>query len=314
MTEGQLRIVGARRGLVDVAAGRAPTGAPGELCRLRFGDVAEGVVVTIPRTPYNLLEHQDEALRAMIEAAHVPGHVDAIGLGSLLAVVAGRGVSLQEYVKVPVTTGGAATTWSAVENTLAVCRTRGEERVAVLGYAGAVGQAVAELLSKSGLDVVVAGRGKALERRAAKLGLPLMSAEDAVKGRRVVVGAATTGGTLDPGALEPGTVLLDVALPPTLTAGEHSPGVKVLAAEAMAIPPGWDKGFWGRLYHVVSGYGPWQVYACLLEPMVIALTGRPTPFAQGRRIRLDDVETFGREARKLGLAPRLAEGWVEAKL
>ena len=268
--------------------------------------MAEGVVVTIPRTPDVLLEDQVGALRAMIEAAHVAGPVDAVGLGSLLAVVAGRGASLQEHLDVPVTTGGAATTWCAVENTLRVCGERGVDRVAVLGFAGAVGQAVAQLLVEAGLDVRVAGRGKALERKAAKLGVPLARAEEAVRGAPVVVGAATTGGTLDPGALDGGTVLLDVALPPTLTPGLRPAGVEVLAAEAMELPPGWRKGFWGRLYHWVSGYGQDQVYACLLEPMVLAVTGRTTPFAQGRRVRADDVRAFGHAARGLGLRPRLS--------
>ena len=287
-------------------------GEHGELCRFSTPEV-EGLVVSIPRMPPYLLEHQDRALELMLSAVR-PLQVDAVGLGSLLAVVAGRGESLAGQVDLPVTTGAAATSWAAIENTRVVAEGLGLREVAVLGFSGAVGQAVAVGLREAGLEVVVGVRGKALARRAEKLGLEATSEEEAVSGRRLVVGAATTGGSLDAAALEEGTVLLDVALPPTLRPGPLPRGVRVLAAEAVELPAGWTKGFWGGLYHLVSGYGPQQVYACLLEPMVLALSGRTEPFALGRRVTPEALSAFAEEARRLGLRPRLAEGWRLARL
>ncbi|HJN77280.1 MAG TPA: hypothetical protein QGF58_25365 [Myxococcota bacterium] len=287
-------------------------GVPGELCRFSVPG-AEGVVISIPRMPAFLLENQDEAQRMMAEA--VAGlEVDAVGLGSLLAVVAGRGESLAAEVDVPVTIGAAATSWAAIENTLAVCAGLGVEEVAVLGFSSAVGHAVAVSLKDAGLSVVAGGRGAALVRRAEALGLPCVDDAVAVAGKRVVVGAATTGGTLDGMALEPNTVLLDVALPPTLRPGPRAAGVRVLAAEAVELPEGWAKGFWGAIYHVVSGYGPSQVYACLLEPMVLAMSGRTRPYSLGRRVAPEDLVDFADNARQLGLEPRLAEGWRLARV
>ena len=282
-------------------------GERGELCCFSTPD-ARGLVISIPKMPPWLLENQDAALELMASYAR-PLEVDAVGLGSLLAVIAGRGEPLAQALDVPVTTGAAATSWAAIENTLGVAERLGVTEVAVLGFSGAVGQAVAVGLKAAGLEVAVGVRGKALARRAERLGLAHGSDVEAVAGRALVVGAATTGGTLEPSALAPGTVLLDVALPPTLKEGPRPKGVRVFAAEALELPDGWTKGFWGGLYHYVSGYGPSVVYACLLEPMVLALSGRDRPFALGRRVDPQDLAEFGRLARDLGLTPRLTEGW-----
>lgn len=307
--------VGFRLGDAEMALGGRGRLRPGRLCRLGIRGVVEGEVLSVPLTPDELLSDQERALASMVETVGLASPTPAaVGLGSLLAVVAGRGEGLAEAVSVPVTTGAAATTWAALGNTLEVCRQLGERRVAVLGFGATVGEALAELLGRQGLEVLAGGHGKALERRATKLGVKLLPEDEAARSARVVVGAATTGGTLDPGVLRPGTVMLDVALPPTLRPGPLPAGVRVLAAEAVALPPRWMRGFWGRFYHVLAGYGPRQLFACLAEPMLMAVSGRREPFALGRRVAPEAVEQLGREAAALGLRPRLAEGWRAAKL
>jgi predicted amino acid dehydrogenase len=125
---------------------------------------------------------------------------------------------------------------------------------------------------------------------------------------QIVVGAGPTGASLPAEAVAPGAVLIDVAIPDTLV-GTPAPGVRVLAGEAVVPPPGWRAGGWGRLYQVFAGYGPTQVYACLIEPLVVAVAGRSEPFAQGRRLKADTVVAFGEAAEALGFHPRLAQGW-----
>jgi len=305
-----------RRADWAMAVGGEGHGEPGVICNLSIDGKAEGVVVSVPLLPEPLLTDQQAALEGMVRAVEVArqalGGLDAVGLGSLLAVVAGRGAALAERVDIPVTTGAAATTWAAVENAVAVLDVLGERRAAVLGFAGTVGQGVAAALSARGYDVVVGGSGKAMERQAKKLGVSLDSPEGAAGSARVVIGASTTGGILAPEALAPGTVLLDIALPPTLTPGKRPDGVTVLAGEAVALPEGWQKGFWGTIYHWLS-YGHSQAYACLMEPIVLSMVGRETPYAQGRRLKPGALEDFGRDAATLGLRPRLARGWSEVR-
>jgi predicted amino acid dehydrogenase len=281
------RIAGLRTARPALVVG-ASEGAPhevAELARVGVGDI-QGVVMGIPWLPHQLLADQEGALRMMLRAVQLAAPVDFVGLGSVLAVVASRGVALQEACGVPVTTGNAATAWTASEVVLRLVAGRSDAPVAVLGGRGAVGRAIAERLR---------GRGLSVE----------LDPEPAQVARfRWVVGASTTGGILAPDALAPGTTLVDVALPPTLM-GPPPRGVRVVAGESLSLPSDWTRDGWGHLFHVVAGYGHASVYACLTEPLLALRTGRRTPFAQGRRVLADDVEAFGAAATAAGFVPEV---------
>ena len=233
----------------------------------------------------------------------------------MLAVVGSRGEALANRVDVPITTGAAATSWAAIQNTQQVLDWTGEKSVALLGFSGTVGETVAAGLKRAGVQVTATGRGRALARRAEDMGVGFTSIEEAVSAHKIVVGAGTTGSIVEPHWMQSGSVLVDVALPSSLKKGPRPPGLVVLAGEAMALPKGWTRGFWGRIYHLIAGYGPHQIYACLAEPMVMAAHGIDVPFAQGRKLSLEKVDAFGQAALDLGLQARLASGWksVEKK-
>jgi len=274
------------------------------VCTFRLEGVAEGMVVGVPMVPEDLLGDQQRAVDRMVDAVALAGNVSAVGLGSLCAVVGGRGDELAARLNVPVTNGGAATAWALLENVRSVLEVRGKQPVAVVGSRGPVGQAVVRCLVEDGVQVRVD------HPRAAK-GLDVevvTGAEAVVAGCSVIVGAGPTGGTVPGTAVSPGSVVVDVAIPGTLV-GRIDPSVLVLAGEAVAFPANWKKGFWGGLYHVLSGYGPHQVFACLIEPLIMATTGRTEPFSIGRILEPADVEAFGTAAQALGFAPRLACGW-----
>lgn len=311
------RFIGLRRATPSIALGLRdgtdPMSGIGRICTLRLGDVAEGEVWAVPLDPTQMLEDQERALVRLERAARLAmlqGPVGAVGLGSLAAVIGGRGEALQERLSVPVTTGGAATAWALWKNTRAVLEARGADgTVAVIGASAPVGKAVATLLSQDGYRVRVDNK------RAAK-GLDVEIADDAdaaAAGCAVVVGAATTGGLLNPAALASGAIVVDVALPSILT-GPAPAGVRLLAGEAVSCPPNWDGGTWGRIYQILAGYGPFQVFACLIEPLVLAVDGRDRPYALGRKLEAADVRAFGVRAEALGFRPRLAQGWREARL
>lgn len=277
-----------------------------EVCKLSLGDVVQGVVMAVPMEPEALLSDQERALDCMAAAAEAAGPLDAVGLGSLCAVVAGRGDALAERLDVPVTNGGAATAWALHLNTLAVLERVGRDLpVAVLGARGPVGGAVAALLAEDGVRVVVdhmrAGRGLEVARAE--------SPEAAVSGCRVVVGAATTGAMLQAGALRSDAVVIDVAIPGTII-GRPGPAVQVLAGEAVSLPADWNRGGWGWVYHLLAGYGPSQAFACLIEPLVLALNPQAGSFALGRDLQPAQVRAFGKGASALGFTPRLARGWA----
>jgi predicted amino acid dehydrogenase len=274
------RLMGLRTGrpglLFGARDGRDPDDCA-ELARFRYRGV-EGVIVGVPLLPEQLLADQEGALRSMERAVQVAGPVRAVGLGSVLSVVAGRGRPLQDVCGLPVTTGNAATTWAAwqtVERLRARHPSGPGVRVGVIGAKGTVGRALVELLGAT------------------------PDPQD-LREFPLLVGSHTTGGTVDPALLAPGTALVDVALPPTLS-GPPPAGVRVLPGERLPLPPGWRRNGWAWCFHLAAGYGPFHVYACVIEPLVAVLSGRETPWQQGRALTAATVREFGEEARRHGL-------------
>lgn len=274
------------------------------VCDLELEGVCKGQVVGVPMVPMDLLSDQQRAVERMVEAVALAGDVHAVGLGSLCAVVGGRGEELAGRLGVPVTNGGAATAWALLENVREVMNYRSGP-VAIVGARSPVGQAVVSCLTADGVSVRVDHKRAARHSGAVACDGP----EAAVAGCEIVVGAGPTGGTIPAASIIPGAVVVDVAIPGTLVGTPHS-SVRVLAGEALSYPAHWRKGFWGWLYHVFSGYGPSQVFACLIEPLVLAVEGRTEPYSIGRSLDSSDVEAFGRAARGLGFEPRLAQGWA----
>lgn len=288
------------------------------ICELGL-DGLTGVVVGSALDPEQMLSDQERALVRLERGVAVAQQwaaardrpLAAVGLGSLCAVVAGRGTALAERVDVPVTTGGAATAWAlwknAREATFALFAAgRPPTHVAVVGARSPVGKAVASLLAEGGVPVVVDHKrtAKALAAR----GVTAAAPEALFAGRPLVVGAGPTGSSHPAALLPENTVVVDVAIPATFT-GPRPRGVVELAGEAVALPAAWRRDAWGVLYHVFAGYGPWQVFACVIEPLVLAATGRGRPYALGRGVTAQTVREFGAAASALGFAPRLAIGW-----
>ena len=76
------------------------------LCRFRLADKIEGIVISIPLLPNEMIEDQERALNFLHHAYRTAlsqyGSIDAVGLGSLCSVVASRGIELQKLIPVPV--------------------------------------------------------------------------------------------------------------------------------------------------------------------------------------------------------------------
>lgn len=261
-----------------------------------------GHILGVPDLPDELVADQQRALRLQAEAARLARDLGAtaLGLGSALAVVGGRGRAVTEHALIPVTTGHAATAWACAQLTLQVS---GDQPVGVLGFRGTVGDAVAGLLAGA-REVLVEARGPADARRAGELGVSAVPRRELLERCRVIAGASTTGPLLVPGDLAPGTTLLDVANPPTLSAGPWPPGVVVLAGETLTWPGKVVTGGWGRLWRAVAGYEGGLAYACLAEPLAMAALDLHSPSA-ARRLEPDTVRACGQALTRLGFAPAL---------
>ncbi len=294
-------VLGLRQLSLSRARGRRPE-TFGRIGTVGLPAHALGEVLGLMMEPEAMLADPQAAVDLMERAARsVPG-IRAVGLGSLCALVGGRGEELARRLSVPVTTGALATAWALHGHARAALKALGRPRgpVAVVGSAGPVGELVARLLVRDGVEVRVDNR------RGSRAARVCAGPDEAVEGCPLVIGAGTSGGVLDPAALARGAWLIDVASPGTLK-GEPERGVRVLPGEALPLPAGWHRGLWGRAFHRVAGYGPRHVYACLVEPLVLAASGRDRPYALGSRLREEDLVDFDRRARAMGFS---ASGFI----
>ena len=265
-----------------------------------------GDVVAIPLTPEDLLVDQDRAVllmhRAVKFAERTGPKIDVVGLGSLCAVVGRRGLALQERLSIPVTTGGAATVWTMFSNARKANPNR--EPMGVLGSSSPVGKALIQLLHQEGIPLRV-------DSRKSKKGLDgdieAKDAAEIARSEKWIIGCGPTGPSFSQEILCPNATVLDVALPHTFSPTKpRRKDMRILFAERMSMPEDWDRGLWGRIYHMVSGYGYRTVLACLVEPAIMAAINRDRPFAQGRKIEVQDVLDFGQESSDLGFDAALS--------
>jgi len=281
------------------------------ICRFQLdatedSEAIYGEVVAIPMTPAQLLTEQDIAVERMHRAVKwaerdgVP--VDVVGLGSLCAVVGSRGLALQQKLSVPVTTGNAATVWSVVQNALKVNPER--HPMIVLGANSPVGKSVCALLMAKDIPVIVDSK-RALRKSKHPELLEVCDDMDILFDKsHLVIGCGPTGPSFDISVLQSHSIVLDVALPHTFSGKREN--VTVYFAERLFFPKHWHRHGWGRVYHMVSGYGYKTVLACLIEPVVLASLQRTEAFAQGRTLQESAVLEFGEQAEKLGFSAALS--------
>lgn len=308
---------------IGLAIGQRRGDAPQDvtsICSFRLAATAQsaeitGEVVAVPMTPMDLLSDQDTAVYRMHRAIKwserdgVP--VDVVGLGSLCAVVGGRGKALQERVSVPVTTGGAATVWTMFVN--AVQANPHREPMGVIGSNSPVGKALVELLDAHHFPLLI--DSKRLAKKCSEM-VRFVEAEDVSTSTKWIIGCGPTGPVMSESVLQSGTTVLDVALPHSFAPCENKRmDIRTIFAERMSMPRNWHRGLWGRVYHLVSGYGYQTVLACLIEPVIMAGMHRQEPFAQGRSISVDNVQEFGRNAANLGFFPTISSDfWALQRL
>lgn len=265
-----------------------------------------GEVVAIPMTPSQLLSEQDIAVERMHRAVKwaerdgIP--VDVVGLGSLCSVVGSRGQALQEKLSVPVTTGNGATVWTIVENAKKVNPTH--QPMIVLGSNSPVGKSVASLLMAEGIPVIVDSKRAIRKAQKSEL-LTVCDDMGAIFSlSSLIVGCGPTGPSFDISVLQSKSIVLDVALPHTFSGSRKD--VTIYFAERLFFPKHWHRSGWGRVYHMLSGYGYQTVLACLIEPVILASLHQQEPFAQGRTLDDAKVKSFGDQARKLGFEAALS--------
>ncbi|MGW0906782.1 aminotransferase class III-fold pyridoxal phosphate-dependent enzyme [Streptomyces sp. NPDC002853] len=278
------------------------------------GATATGEVRHLPYTAQQLLARPTTArdlVVAEVSALREEAGAQLVGLGGATSIVGDRGLWTAERVGVPVTSGNSLTVYAAHAEIGHVVRLLGlapeSTRIAVVGYPGSIGLAIAKLLLGDGhpLDLVARIGTQSPER--------LLRHLDPVHHDRVrIVGdvaectaetllhvtASSVGGLVDPAALRPGSIVVDVALPRDV-AEPPAPGSDVLVI---------DGGLVSASDEVQVGDGSLpapaqQLNGCLAETIVLALEGRAESFSLGRELNLERVRTIGALAARHGFRP-----------
>jgi predicted amino acid dehydrogenase len=274
----------------------------------------EGLLYSLGATPRQMLTRPprftyDRLGAAARDAARRGARL--LGLGAFTKVVGDAGVTVAREASIPVTSGNSLTVAATLETAKEVARRLGwpdlaRGRAMVIGATGSIGSICSRLLAAAIRDVVLVSiepdRLEALERRilaevpGARVVTDTTSAAWLGECDLVVTATSAFGQrVLDISQARPGSVILDVALPPDLGEQEAAlrPDVLVVESGEVMIPGP------GRATYDI-GLPPGVVYACLAESAVLAMEGRFESFTLGRDLEVDRVKEIYRLFRRHG--------------
>ena len=287
-----------------VAGGRSPA----------TGQQIEGFLYSLGATPRQILTRDPEfTYRRLDRTARLADRQGAriLGLGAFTKVAGDAGVTVARRAPIAVTSGNSLTVAATLETAKITAQRLGfadlgQGRAMVVGATGAIGSVCARLLAAAVKDVVLISiepeRLAALEARIlaetrdARVVTGLTAAPWIGECDLVVTATSAFGQrVVDVSQCKPGAVVLDVALPPDISAEEAAlrPDVLVVESGEVVIPG-------PARFERDIGLPPGVAYACLAEAALLAMDGRFECFTLGRAIDLDRVKEIYRLFRKHG--------------
>ncbi len=272
---------------------------------------AEGLFVAIPLTPRMWRELPEEFLiRRVVQACEIAARRGAriIGLGAYSAIPGDAGREIARRSPIPVTTGNSYTVAAALEGAREGARLMGVDmetaQIAVVGAAGSIGSCCVRILARQCRNITLVGRRpeplKALSDRVWADNGALCRVSTDIRSVLpqadvVIAVSSAADAIIEPGALKPGAVVCDVAIPRDVDrlVAETRNDVLVVDGGLIAVPGDLQLGYDVRLPDGV-------VWACLAETMLLALEERYEPFTLGRNLTLAQVDEIQRLANRHG--------------
>jgi len=278
------------------------------------GKPVDGLIYALGATPRQMLTRPPEftysRLNAAVSDAARRG-AKIVGLGAFTKVVGDAGLTVAKRAPIPVTTGNSLTIAATLETAKLTAIRLGwpslaRGRAMIVGATGSIGSVCARLLAAAVKDVVLVSieppRLAALKRTILAETPDARVETDVSTEKRVgecdlIVTATSAFGqrVLDVSQCKPGAVILDVALPPDVSAEEAAvrPDVLVVESGEVLIPGPVDFSF-------DIGLPPHVAYACLAEAALLAMEGRFESFTLGRDVAPDRVKEIYRLFRRHG--------------
>jgi predicted amino acid dehydrogenase len=303
------------RGLVESGAAYMPASRVGRAEGGRSpetGQSIDGLIYALGTTPRQMLSRAPEFTyrrldQAVRDAARLGARI--VGLGAFTKVVGDAGVTVAQRAPIPVTTGNSLTIAATLETAKLTARRMGWTDLArgkamIVGATGSIGSVCSRLLAAAVGDVVLVSiepeRLTALKQKilaetpGARVELDT-STQRCVGACDLVVTATSAFGlrVLDVSQCKPGAVILDVALPPDISADEAAvrPDVLVVESGEVLIPGPVRFSFDIGLPRGVA-------YACLAEAALLAMEGRFECFTLGRDVSPERVKEIYRLFRR----------------
>ena len=303
------------RGLVESGAAWMPASRVGRAVGGRSpatGQSIDGLIYALGATPRQMLARAPEfTYRRLDDAVRDAASRGAqiVGLGAFTKVVGDAGVTVARRASIPVTTGNSLTIAATLETAKLAARRMGwpdlaHGRAMVVGATGSIGSVCSRLLAAAVGDVVLVSiepeRLVALKQKieaetpGARVEIDTR-ADRAVGECDLIVTATSAFGqrVLDVSQCKPGAIILDVALPPDISAEEAAtrPDVLVVESGEVLIPGPVSFSFDIGLPRGVA-------YACLAEAALLAMEGRFECFTLGRDVDPQRVKEIYRLFRR----------------
>ena len=278
------------------------------------GKTVEGLIYALGATPRQMLTRPPEFTYSRLDAAvrdAAARGAKIVGLGAFTKVVGDAGVTVARRASIPVTTGNSLTIAATLETAKLTAIRLGWPSLArgkamIVGATGSIGSVCARMLAAAVKDVVLVSieppRLEELKRKI--LGeTPGATVETDVStapwvGQCDLIITATSAfgqRVLDVSQCKPGAVILDVALPPDISAEEAAvrPDVLVVESGEVLIPGPVDFSF-------DIGLPPHVSYACLAEAALLAMEERFECYTLGRDLVPARVRELYRMYRRHG--------------
>jgi predicted amino acid dehydrogenase len=305
------------RKLVELTAAHMPARLVGTVKGGRSaatGLPADGLIYALGATPRQMLTRPPEFTYKRLDAAvkdAAKRGARIVGLGAFTKVVGDAGVTVARRAPIPVTTGNSLTIAATLETAKLTAKRMGWADLArgkamVVGATGAIGSVCSRLLAAAVKDVVLVSieppRLEALKRTIleevpdANVVTDVSTASWVGQCDLIVTATSAFGlRVLDVSQCKPGAVILDVALPPDISAEEAAVRPDVLVVESgEVLIPGPVK------FSFDIGLPPGVAYACLAEAALLAMEGRYECFTLGRDVAPQRVKEIYRLFRKHG--------------
>ena len=263
------------------------------------GEPVPGWIISTVWTADMLMADREGAKKHLILAARLAEERGArlIGLGGLTASLTNGGKILLPHLRGSLTTGRVYTAKNVTDiacNAMELLRMDAGAQISIVGAAGSIGSAVAQLLAARGFGNIalidVGKRDAHLERLTRLLKTRLPGAHitthhtlDVLKKSDVIIAATNRAEALIRSEhVRPGTVIVDDAQPSDVDAEvrENRPDVLVLQG-GVVHAPGIDVHFNIGLQHRED------IYSCLAEAVLLASAGHEGHHAVGEIFELD---------------------------